>query len=59
MVRAPGEFSDPAVVLLNPEDEVTPEAFAAWLDRRQAGEPATPAVTAAETLAEARNAGEA
>ncbi|MDQ3642199.1 MAG: hypothetical protein M3450_12240 [Actinomycetota bacterium] len=60
MVGARGEFpADPAVVLLNPEDEVTPETFAAWLDRRQAGEPVAPGVTAAETLAEARSAGEA
>jgi hypothetical protein len=50
---------DPAVVVLNPDDEVTPEAFVAWLDRRQAGEPVDPGVSAAETLAEARAAGEA
>jgi hypothetical protein len=47
------------VVVLNPDDEVTPEAFAAWLDRRQSGEPLDPGVTAAETLAEARATGEA
>jgi hypothetical protein len=46
-------------VVPNPDDEVTPETFAAWLDRRQAGEPIDPAVSAAETLAEARAAGEA
>lgn len=50
---------DPAVVVLNPDDEVTPETFTAWLDRRQAGEPVDPGVSAAETLAEARAAGEA
>lgn len=50
---------DPAVVVLNPDDEVTAEMFAAWLDRRQVGEPIDPGVSAAETLAEARAAGEA
>jgi hypothetical protein len=50
--------SDPAVVVLNPDDDVTPESFAAWLDRRQAGEPVDPGVRAADTLAEARTAGE-
>jgi hypothetical protein len=50
--------SDPAVVVLNPDDEVTPESFAAWLDRRQVGEPVDPGVSAAETLAEARAVGE-
>jgi hypothetical protein len=50
--------SDPAVVVINPDDEVTPEAFIAWLDRRQAGKPINPGVSAAETLAEARAAGE-
>jgi hypothetical protein len=49
---------DPAVVLLNPDDEVTAESFNTWLDRRQAGEPVDPGVRAAETLAEARAAGE-
>jgi hypothetical protein len=41
-------------VVLNPDDEVTPKAFAAWLDRRQAGEPVDPGISAAETLAEVR-----
>lgn len=50
---------DPAVVVLNPDDEVTPETFAAWLDHRQAGEPVDPGISAAETLAEARASGEA
>jgi hypothetical protein len=54
----PDTPSDPAVVVLNPDDEITPEAFAAWLDRRQAGEPVDPGVRAADTLAEARAAGE-
>lgn len=47
-----------AVVVVNPYDEVTAESFAAWLDRRQAGEPVDPGVKAADTLAEARAAGE-
>lgn len=60
MVRSAGDLpSDPAVVVLNPDDDVTPEAFSAWLDRRQSGEPVDPGVTAAETLAEARATGEA
>lgn len=50
---------DPAIVVLNPDEEVTPETFTAWLDRRQAGEPVDPGVSAAETLAEARATGEA
>jgi hypothetical protein len=50
--------SDPAVVVLNPDDEVTPESFTAWLERRQAGKPVNLGVSAAESLAEARAAGE-
>jgi hypothetical protein len=50
--------SDPAVVVLNPDAEFTPKSFAAWLDRRQAGEPVDPGVRAADTLAQARAAGE-
>ncbi len=60
MVRAADDLpSDPAVVVLNPDDEVTAASFAAWLDRRQAGDPVDPGVTAAETLTEARSSGEA
>lgn len=60
MVRAADDLpSDPAVVVLNHDDDVTAESFAAWLDRRQAGEPTDPGVTAAETLAETRTTGEA
>jgi hypothetical protein len=60
VARAAGDFpSDPAVIVLNPDDEVTPESFTAWLDRRQVGEPVDPGITAAETLAEIRTAGEA
>lgn len=51
--------ADPALVVINPNDIVTSEAFTSWLDRRQAGTPSDPGVTAAETLAEARAAGEA
>jgi hypothetical protein len=50
---------DPAVVVTNPGDEVTADAFRAWLDRRQTGEPANPGVRAADTLAEIRAHGEA
>jgi hypothetical protein len=49
---------DPAVVVLNPDDEVTPESFTTWLERRQAGIPVNLGVSAAETLAAARAAGE-
>ena len=52
------DLPDPAVVVVNPADEVTPEAFREWLDQRQSGEPLHLGVTAAQTLAEARAAGE-
>ena len=54
----PDTPSDPALVVLNPEDAITPESFTAWLARRQAGEPVDPGVRAADSLAEARAAGE-
>lgn len=47
---ADGLPSDPAVVVVNPDDEVTAETFAAWLDRRQAGNPVDPGVTAVAEL---------
>ena len=50
--------SDPAVVVLNPDADVTAESFAAWLDRCQVGEPVDPGVRAADILAEARAAAE-
>jgi hypothetical protein len=46
------------VVVINPDDDVTPEAFRAWLDELQSGEPLDLPVSAAATLAEARAAGE-
>jgi hypothetical protein len=49
----------PAVVVVNPDDDVTAESFRAWLDHRQASEPTSPAVRAADTLAELRALGEA
>jgi len=58
VARHPDTPSGPAVVVLNPEDEVTPESFAAWLDRRQGDAPVDPAVRAADTLAEVRSSGE-
>jgi hypothetical protein len=58
VARRPDTPFDPAVVVINPIDEVTPESFAAWLDHRHAGEPVDPGVKAADTLAEARVAGE-
>ena len=52
------DLPNPAVVVVNADDEVTPEAFRAWLDQLQSGEPLDLGVTAAQTLAEARAAGE-
>lgn len=51
--------SDPAVVVTNPDDDVTAESFRSWLDHRQASEPTSPTVRAADTLAELRSFGEA
>lgn len=60
MARSAADFSnDPAVVVTNPDDDVTAETFRAWLDRRRAGEPTSPAVRAVDTLAELRALGEA
>jgi len=56
--RASDSPADPAIVVLNPDDDVTAESFEAWLEHRQAGVPADPGVRAAETLVEARAAGE-
>ena len=56
--RADDKPLDPAVVVINPDDDVTPETFNVWLDQRQSGEPLQLRVTAAETLSEARAAGE-
>ena len=58
VARRPDIPSDPAVVVLNPDDDVTAESFVAWLDRRQAGDPVDPGVRAADTLGEARATGE-
>ena len=57
--RASDLPSDPAVVVTNPDDDVTAETFEAWLDHRQASEPTSPAVRAADTLAEVRTLDEA
>lgn len=56
--RADDEPLDAAVVIVNPDDDVTPEAFNAWLNQLQTGDPLKLHVTAAETLAEARASGE-
>jgi hypothetical protein len=52
------DLPDPAVVVVNPDEEVTPEVFREWLDLLQSGEPLHLGITAAQTLAEARAAGE-
>lgn len=52
--RVAWSSEDPAVVVTNPNDVVTPEAFQTWLDRRQSGEPLELAICAADTLAELR-----
>lgn len=49
--RADDEPLDAAVVIVNPDDDVTPEAFNAWLDQLQTGEPRRLNVTAAEARA--------
>ncbi|MGH8835690.1 MAG: hypothetical protein ACRDWG_11975 [Actinomycetes bacterium] len=59
MARSAEEFSGhPAVVVINPDDDVTPATLFAWLDEIESDEPLDLPVTAAETLAEARAAGE-
>jgi hypothetical protein len=58
MARRAEDHSDDPVVADTADDDVTPEAFEAWLDQLQVGEPLRLDVTAAETLAEARAAGE-
>jgi hypothetical protein len=59
MARSPDDFEhDPAGIVANPEVEVTPELFLAWLDRVQQGEPFDPGIRAADTLAEIREHGE-
>src|SRR5947209_16254058 len=35
VVRSAEDLPNPAVVVVNPEDDVTPEAFIAWLDQLQ------------------------
>lgn len=59
MTSPAAEPPEPAVVVANPDEVVTAESFEAWLERRAAGQPNDPGVSAAETLAEARAAGEA
>ena len=58
VVRRAEDMPSAAVVVVNPDDEVTAEAFNAWLAQLQSGEPLHLDVTAAQTLAEARAAGE-
>jgi hypothetical protein len=59
MTRSADHFpSDPAVVVANPDEDVTPESFTAWLDDCQKGTPIATYVSAAETLAEIRGSGE-
>ena len=49
---------DPAIVVLNADEDVTAELFQEWLDRRQRGEALDLGARAADLLAEARAAGE-
>ena len=56
--RAEDQPVDPAVVVVNPDDDVSPAAFNAWLSQLQSGEPLNLGITAADTLAQARAAGE-
>src|SRR6201999_2282377 len=39
MARRAEDNTDPAVVVANPDEEVTPESFLAWLETRQKGPP--------------------
>jgi len=50
--------SDPAIVVANPDEEVTAVNFTAWLDDRQKRTPISTSVSAAETLAAIRAYGE-
>lgn len=56
--RADDQPTDSTAWIINPDDDVTPESFTAWLEQLQTGEPLNLQVTAADTLAEARAAGE-
>ncbi len=56
--RASELSSDPAIIVANPEVEVTAERFTAWLDRRQSDEPVRVPVRAEDTLTEIRASGE-
>ena len=59
MTRSAGHFSsDPAIVVTNPDEDVTAEDFTARLDNRQKRTPIETSVSAAETLAEIRAYGE-
>lgn len=58
VVRRAEDMPNAAVVVVNPDDEVTAKAFNAWLAQLQSGEPVHLDVTAAQTLAEAHAAGE-
>ena len=59
MTRSADHFpSDPAIVVANPDEDVTAEKFTAWLHDRQKGSPIATSVSAAETLAEIRSYGE-
>jgi hypothetical protein len=58
MTHRADDHSDDPVVADNADEDVTPESFKAWLDQLQVGEPLRLGVTAAETLAQARAAGE-
>jgi hypothetical protein len=59
MTSPAAEPPEPAVVVVNPDETVTAEAFQNWLDRRASAQPIEPGTTAADTLAQARAAGEA
>lgn len=58
MARHAEDHSRDPVVAANPDEDITAEAFKAWLDQLQVGEPVRLGVTAADTLAQARAAGE-
>ena len=59
MTRSADDFSsDPAIIVTNPDEDITAENFTAWLDDRQKGTPIATSVSASESLAEIRAHGE-
>ncbi|HET9691116.1 MAG TPA: hypothetical protein VFP61_08180 [Acidimicrobiales bacterium] len=56
--RAEDIGREKGLVILNPDDDCSPEAVRAWFDRVQSGDPVDPGISAAEILREIRDHGE-